>query len=337
MASLLFQIIEVFAMCKPINVLHVKGSIISTATKIFATEGCSINLADFCKKIAQPVSLIKVHYPNIESIITGVILTHITLCETQIFSINNRSDLIPKERLQLFCEAILDYFSVELNSLLFARIYELDYESLNSGISMATKRYDSLWYDAIYNLFVPLLGSSLATDMADGSMALLSQAAKELQEHKYHKSVYTLNSYCTELISNWQRVEQNKNHKTKRCIAWIAPHEHRLSSQAVIDNYLKKHNLNYDAIVFAQGRENIFHLVAHTLQPGDKLVITSASSISFIFTQILHFMSITAEHKIELHFAKYNRNLEGESSQHSDTLMEVTADILEEIHAITES
>lgn len=324
-------------MFKSINVLHVKEIIMPIATKIFATEGFCKNLEEFCKTIDQPMCVVKEHYPNMESIITGVILAHIKLCETLIFSISTRSDVTPKERLHKFCDAILDYFSVEMNSLMFARINELGYENIvNPGINIVTKRYSSLWYDAICNLFVPLLGVRLAADMADGSMALLLQASEELQENRYKKSCYILNTYCTELISNWQRVVRDKSRDTEKCVVWIAPHEHLLITEVIIDAYLKKHNLCCNECVSKQETKDIFYFAEHKLQAGDSLVVTSASSIGFTFKRVSRLMSMLAHKGIELHFAKYNGHLNAGSWQDNNTLMNITKVILKELGEITE-
>ncbi|PCH57215.1 MAG: hypothetical protein COC15_01595 [Legionellales bacterium] len=323
-------------MFKPMNISHVKDIIIPIATRIFATEGFSKNLSEFCKKIDQPIYLVQRHYPNIQSIITGVILAHIKLCETQVFSISTRSDLTPKERLQKFCDAILDYFGMEINSLIFARIYELDYKNINNpGIRMVTQRYKSLWHNAIDDLFTPLLGEQLAADMADGSMALLLQAAEELREHQYQKSCYTINTYCTELIYNWQRANSDKTCNAKRCIAWIAPHEHPQTAKTLIATYLKtKHALDCDATIYAQKGDDIFHFVTHKLKPHDRLVVVSASSISFVSLEVLKFLSVPAEHGVALCFAGYDRELEAGVMQDSDNLLEIATFVSKELDSI---
>lgn len=324
-------------MFKPIHVSHIKEIIMPVATTIFATEGLPKNLADFCKIIDQPLCLIEEHYPNIQSITVGVILAHIKLCEAQVFAISKRDDLTSQNRLQLFYDAILDYFSIELNALIFAKIYALDYANIdNSGIRMITKCYDSLWYDAIYNLFVPLLGIRLAADMADGSMALLLQAFDELQENKYQKSCYILNTYCTELIYNWQQVVKDKSCDTRKCVVWIAPHEHPRIAKTIIETYLKKHNLFSNQFVCKQTSEDVFYLAKNKLEAGDSLIVTSASSIGFTFSRVSKLMSTLAHKGIELHFAKYNLHLEAGVWQCNNTLMNITQSILKELDEITE-
>lgn len=319
-------------MFKAIYVSH--EIIIPAATRIFVTESFPNNLEEFCKKIDQPVSLVEAHYPNIGSLLIGVILEHIKLCEMQIFSIVTRCDVTPKERLLKFYDAMLDYFSLESNALMFARIYNLDYENLgNSDISLVTRRYESGWYRAIYNLFLPMLGAQLAGDMADASRAVLLAAAEDLQERKYQQACYTINTHCTELIANWQRVGQNHNRNTKRCVAWVAVHEHQRTAKSIINQYLKKHMLNCDEFVSTQ--QDILYCLQHTLRSGDSLVVTSASSIGFTFAEIAACTLLAADRGIELHFAKYDRNLVGGCEQDRNTLMDVMTAILEELDAIT--